>query len=87
MIKYTIREYGVMPDNERYVVGFGLINTENDREAYVQCYVPVEGNDSKSQSEICSLAFSGSFDKVAGVSGALESVPTVIGAEFVPPGM
>jgi len=87
MIRYIIRQYGVMEDNERYVVGFDLTNTENNRGSYVQCYVPVEGNETKTEAEICQLAFSGSYDTITGYSGKLEVDPTVIGTEFIPPDM
>ena len=87
MIKYTIKEYGTMPDNERYVVGFGITNTENDRGTYLQCYVPIEGNETKSEAEVCQLAFSSSYDAITSYSGKLEIDPSVIGTEFIPPDM
>ena len=87
MIKYTIKEYGTMQDNERYVVGFGLTNTENDRGTYLQCYVPIEGNETKTEAEVCQMAFTGSYHEITGYSGRLEADPTVIGSEFVPPDM
>ena len=69
MIQYTIRDYGVMPDNERYFVGFGLENTANNKEGYVQAYVAITGNTDKSESQICNLAFSGAFCLVMKIAG------------------
>tara|TARA_R100000152_G_C6770037_1_gene196068 strand:- start:1179 stop:1442 length:264 start_codon:yes stop_codon:yes gene_type:complete len=87
MIQYTIRDYGVMPDNERYFVGFGLENTANNKEGYVQAYVAIAGNTDKSESQICNLAFSGAYAEITGVSGKLEASATVVGSEFLPPDM
>jgi hypothetical protein len=86
MIKYTITSFGTKPDGD-YFVRFLLENTENGKERYVQSFVPVSGNEARSESEICTLAFSGDYDKITGVSGVLESIATVVGAEFVPPDM
>jgi hypothetical protein len=52
--------------------------------AYHDAKLPLESGNGKTQSEICNLAFSGAYDRITGISGDLDSVPTVVGAQYIP---
>ena len=87
-IQYKITRYGLLgsPPDE-YIVGFLLENTENNKQGYHEAMVPLISGENKTEAEVCNIAFSGAYDKITGVSGKLEKVATVVGAEFIPPDM
>ena len=87
-IKYKITRFELNGDPpDEYIVGFYMKNEENQKHSYVESMIPFVSGENKTDGEICNIAFSASYDYITGVSGRLESVATVVGAEFLPPGM
>ena len=93
-MQYSIKKFiAIESPNEkhnRYSDTFGLHDTGSNKNTNVQCFVAMSGNESKTENEICQLAFSGSFSMISGASGRLVSSDTVApswdatGSMFVP---
>lgn len=85
--RFLIGRYELYPkDNPvQYLVGFKIICDFNAREGYVEVGLPLEAAQGLTEHEVCEAAWRHGKAQLQEEIQRLESIPSVLGADFIPP--